>query len=50
MGNNILCEWIPSVLLYSVCKVTGTSFHMDVIINMGVGGGGDIFFIIYSLF
>lgn len=39
MGNNILCKWIPSVLFYSVCKVTGTLFHMDVIINMGFWGG-----------
>lgn len=39
MGNNILCKWIPSVLLYSVCKVTGTLFHMDVIVNMGLEGG-----------
>lgn len=39
MGNNILCKWIPSVLLYNVCKVTGTLFHMDVVINMVFLGG-----------
>lgn len=39
-GNNILCKRIASVLLYSVCKVTGTLFHMDVVMNMVLGGGG----------
>lgn len=45
MGNNILCQWIPSVLLYSLCKVTGTLFHMDTVTNMEWGVEGGIFFI-----